>query len=525
MKRLFQFFALALMSLGVFAPAQAAELTVFDGTDLDRTLPINIYWLDGEGTRSQVIYPAEELTALVGRPINSMKFYLDGSLDAADGVVNVSLGVVDQTKFTENAFFEVEMTRVATISFTPGDTELLITFDEPYVYNGGNLLLDTYVQETGSYGTVYFYGVNPYYSAGKSRSQQVSFIPKTTFEFEPADNGATVSPLDLKFKPIRAGEEEWMNVVVTNVGKNPFTPSFSVQEPFATTTRPVELQPGEELVIHVLFAPTVDGDFNQVMTVDCDAAGTFDVNISAKALPEADEFTVCDATNSMGYLPVYGFYYDYAGGVGQMIYPAEMLTDMVGKEIFALTFYPRDGSLAFGGGAVQVSLKETEQTAFESETPITDMTAVCTVVPEKGAELWEIVFDEPYKYMGGNLVIGTLVTQEGEYGSTYFYGLETDNYSAYYTYSSSWGTYGNTAKFLPKVTFACKKEGGEQPVVIRGDVDGNEDVTIADVTALIDILLSGSEAPDAADCNLDGEVSIADVTTLIDYLLGGQWPE
>ena len=59
---------------------------------------------------------------------------------------------------------------------------------------------------------------------------------------------------------------------------------------------------------------------------------------------------------------------------------------------------------------------------------------------------------------------------------------------------------------------------------LRGDVNGDNAVNIADVTALIDILLSDTTAPAAADCNHDNAVNIADVTSLIDYLLGGQWP-
>ena len=59
---------------------------------------------------------------------------------------------------------------------------------------------------------------------------------------------------------------------------------------------------------------------------------------------------------------------------------------------------------------------------------------------------------------------------------------------------------------------------------LRGDVNGDGSVNIADVTALIDILLGGQTAPAAADCNHDNAVNIADVTSLIDYLLGGQWP-
>lgn len=61
---------------------------------------------------------------------------------------------------------------------------------------------------------------------------------------------------------------------------------------------------------------------------------------------------------------------------------------------------------------------------------------------------------------------------------------------------------------------------------LRGDVDGNGRVDIADVTSLIDLLLSGStDVPASADANNDGTISISDVTTLIDYLLSGAWPD
>jgi hypothetical protein len=61
---------------------------------------------------------------------------------------------------------------------------------------------------------------------------------------------------------------------------------------------------------------------------------------------------------------------------------------------------------------------------------------------------------------------------------------------------------------------------------LRGDVDGDNDVTIADVSALIDYLLTGNPTGinlAAANCDGDSDVSIADVSALIDYLLTGTW--
>jgi hypothetical protein len=59
--------------------------------------------------------------------------------------------------------------------------------------------------------------------------------------------------------------------------------------------------------------------------------------------------------------------------------------------------------------------------------------------------------------------------------------------------------------------------------IFMGDVNLDGEINIADVTALIDIILGGNGSTTGADVNGDGEVNIADVTALIDYLLSGSW--
>ena len=63
----------------------------------------------------------------------------------------------------------------------------------------------------------------------------------------------------------------------------------------------------------------------------------------------------------------------------------------------------------------------------------------------------------------------------------------------------------------------------EKNAALRGDVNGDSEVNIADVNALINIILTGKGATTAADVNGDGEVNIADVNALIDYILSGSW--
>ena len=54
-----------------------------------------------------------------------------------------------------------------------------------------------------------------------------------------------------------------------------------------------------------------------------------------------------------------------------------------------------------------------------------------------------------------------------------------------------------------------------------GDVNGDGNIAVSDVTNLIDQLLGGDELPAYADVNGDGEVTIKDITDLIDMLLNG----
>ena len=524
MKKSFKLFAAALMALGIFAPAQATELTLFDGTYTCRVAPINVYWLEAAGTQTQVIYPEAELAPLKGRPINSMKFYLQSATSCSDDSIRISLGTYEYDAFQENEFL-TGLTTVATIKMEAGITELLITFDEPFVYEGGNLVFESYVEKAGTYSSYdYFVGVNPYRDNVKSRSQLDRFLPKTTFDFTPAEYAAAISPTELTFKPIRVGEvSEEMTVVLSNIGLNAFTPAISVAAPFSTTAQPVELAPGATMEIPVKFAPTEEGNFEDVMSIDCGEAGVVKVTLIAKGLFPADEITVCDGEAYNSYLPVSGYYYDAAGTYGQMIYPAEKLTEIKGKEIVGVMFYPQTTPL-FSEGNLQLSFGGTEMTYFESVDPITGLTVVGSVAPEADATELAIYFDEPYKYTDGNLVIEAYVTEAGGWKSTKFYGVETAGASSIYCGVSSWSNSEDTANFLPKVTFICKKSG-EEPEPLIGDVDGSGEVTIADVTALIDILLGTGEASAAADCNGDNSVTIADVTALIDYLLNGEWTD
>lgn len=65
--------------------------------------------------------------------------------------------------------------------------------------------------------------------------------------------------------------------------------------------------------------------------------------------------------------------------------------------------------------------------------------------------------------------------------------------------------------------FSCAQD-------IRGDVNGDLEVNIADINHVIDIILEGNGNTPAADVNGDGEINIADINVIIDIILSGGAP-
>ena len=534
MKKCFKLLSAALIALASFVPAQALELTVFDGTDLCGEVPMRPYWFDQETYKVQTILPASEFESIVGASITSMKFYVAGAngnlMNGGKVLVSIGKTAMDAFPSYSPAFSTEELTQVAEITMTPGDPEIVIDFDEPWVYEGGNIMIQTYVEEAGNDPTMNFLGVatgvqNAGY--GKSYPTTTGFYPKTTFAYTGGvEDMAKVSTTALDFGQIYPEQVATETFTLKNLGQNAFTPVFSgLQAPFSIAPAPAEIAAGKTVEYTVTFAPNAIGEYNQTLAIDCGAAGQFEIALTGAMVERPAEVVVAEGTATSSTLPVEVGAYNYsaAGNQAQMIYNGNLLTDLVGKKINGIKFHASAPLQSFNGGQIQLSLKVVEQSAYESNTPITDLTVVATGAPVIGESELVFTFDEPFTYEGGNLVVETLTTQAGDYSfRDKFLGVATTDYVSYGHFNDlGWETH--VYKFLPMATFSYVKEDTPQPEVLRGDVNKDTEVNIADVTALIDMLLNDAEMIPEADCNKDTEMNIADVTALIDFLLNGQW--
>lgn len=171
-------------------------LTVMDDDYYNQSVPVDGYNLDG-AQHNQFLLLASELSDMNGSDIKGLKFYMDKtgySWYNSSNIPNVTfrLAEVSNTSLSSQVTIDESFTQVysGSISFSFAEKEWNITFDEPYSYNGGNLLID--IQTTaGSYikknGSTYMRFYTSYVSGRAMKSSSAhSYCPKMTFTYEEA---------------------------------------------------------------------------------------------------------------------------------------------------------------------------------------------------------------------------------------------------------------------------------------------------------------------------------------------------
>ena len=178
------------------------ELTVYEGTTTNNHVPMYVFYFD-DWTRSQFVIPAADLAEMAGGTISALKFYTTDS-NIPYTTVSPFDFYVKEVGYTEISAYEAKESCQVVYSGT-GDFVvegaggmITITFNTPYSYNGGNLLIGCENTGDNSYKNIYFYGTtvsgasisgsNGSSTAAATVNQQ-NFIPKTTFVYEAGAGG------------------------------------------------------------------------------------------------------------------------------------------------------------------------------------------------------------------------------------------------------------------------------------------------------------------------------------------------
>ena len=244
------------------------------------------------------------------------------------------------------------------------------------------------------------------------------------------------------------------------------------------------------------------------------------------------------------------FYLAHTGA--QMIYTPDLLPGMEGKEglkIKYLNFKFYCESYEEIIRNAKVYLREIDETEFATVDGVKQFFDFGELVAEGRYDIDLLEYygedqvlamemEEPFPFTLGKSLLVTIVldaedddncTMGSDYAPFYTSGIRgkamtyTDNWTSFVDYASgsdfpdasaSLGCGTNVELPVTEVGYTYDR--------MLGDVNGDGNVSISDVTTLIDMLVGAATGyPVNADMNDDGSISIADVTELIDQLLNG----
>ena len=244
------------------------------------------------------------------------------------------------------------------------------------------------------------------------------------------------------------------------------------------------------------------------------------------------------------------FYLSHTGA--QMIYTPDLLPGMEGKDglkIKYLNFKFYCESYEEIIRNAKVYLREIDETEFATVDGVKQFFDFGELVAEGRYDIdlleyygedqvLALEMEEPFPFTLGKSLLVTIVldaedddncTMGSDYAPFYTSGIRgkamtyTDNWTSFVDYASgsdfpdasaSLGCGTNVELPVTEVGYTYDR--------MLGDVNGDGNISISDVTTLIDMLVGAATGyPVNADMNDDGSISIADVTELIDQLLNG----
>lgn len=168
--------------------------------------------------------------------------------------------------------------------------------------------------------------------------------------------------------------------------------------------------------------------------------------------------TVADGSATNSQIPIYGLYMS-SWQHTQIIYPENMLADMVGSSITELSFYTSAPAFNYAWQApMLVKMGGTDSESFTSANYLTETTeTVYSGTLEVATGVMNIVFDTPFVYTGGNLLLEFMTdVKTPNYKGATFKGMSTDSYMSIRGYNSAGlDAITNLTRhsFIPKTTF------------------------------------------------------------------------
>ena len=258
--------------------------TVNNGTTTNQYVPVYGYYADNStGIRSQFIIPSTDIAGIANSEISKMVFYSsNANVTWGNGTFDVYLNEVEATEFASATLIDwSSLTKVFSGKLSITGNQMTVTFEEPFEYHNGNLLIGVCQTAKGSEGRSNWYGVTTasYASIGgyATSLSRYQFLPKASFYYSPISDEAklVVSTETLAFgkvKPTATDEEKQLTFAIKNKGKadlKGITISYSGDDAFSTSavSDATIAAGGENIVVTVTINTETPGDFAGTITV------------------------------------------------------------------------------------------------------------------------------------------------------------------------------------------------------------------------------------------------------------------
>lgn len=263
------------------------EVDAAVGTDTSDKLPVYGYYYDSSNNNyHQMIYPASMISpVLQGKHITGLTFYSSTGLNFSDGNLAIRLATTDAEKFETTARLTMPSNAVSkNFVHNAGETldKIIVEFDEPFEYNGGNIIIETQVTSAGTcdpYSShTNFYGITTtenysYCAKGSYGSATLEkFLPKVTFSYSDGAGSVTVNPTSLTFggESFYAGQTEEKDVTVSNTTEEAAAVSITGDnaDMFEVKNNVTSVAAGTENgTITVIYKPTAAGTHTATLNV------------------------------------------------------------------------------------------------------------------------------------------------------------------------------------------------------------------------------------------------------------------
>lgn len=471
---------------GLIANVFADEVTIGDGNETAR-VPVDMFW---KNSLFQTLYFPDELGFASGT-ISGVKFYNNFTTNLPAKPVKIWLG--ETTQASLSAYIpSTQLTLVydGTVDFPTGTNTIDITFQTPYTYTGGNLVLyvnrpmDSDYFSSSDYFQCQTIGSNralmlksdstTYDPANPPASPSISGqFPKTTFvytgELIAHDLGAlsisgnttpsaqSASPYTISIKNNGSSTESTYTVKLMQEGNVELA---SVAGP--------SIAPQEILTVSIPWTPTATGPtylYGKVeMTGDEIATNNQTANLNVVVQQAGVVAVTVGNGGSTGRIPLDMY---YKNSLFETVYLASELN--IGGLITGIQFY-NNFSTNLPAMPTNIWMAETTQTDLAGGwIPSTQMTQVFTgnVDYPNGQNPINITLTTPFVYGGGNLAVMVERPMDTDWHSssdvfvtqTVGTNRSLNLYSDSVDFDPAAPTGGNLSGMFPKTTFFLIVDG------------------------------------------------------------------